>query len=195
MRIFDLLFLALLPVLAAWLARAFYLTARNEWDGARREWVVVGSAVAAYMSIVMATSLGTPRRRLPMGEDQCFDDWCVGVERAAKARDGLYIVTLRVSSRAKRARQREWDAGVRLVDGTGRRYEISAANGRARPLSDELGPGEAFETTRVFDVPGEPEGLALQVKHGAWPGLFIIGGEGSLFHRDTVTDLVVSRAR
>ncbi len=195
MTIFDLLFLLLVPVLAIWLARAFYLTARNEWPRARRAWLGLGAVVAVYMSIVVAASLATPRKRLRMGEDQCFDDWCLGVVRALRASGGRYIVTLRVSSRAKRVRQREWDAGVRLVDGQGRRYEVSAAESGARPLSDEVGPGESFETTRAFDVPGEPKGLALAVTHGAWPGLFIIGGEGSLLHRDTVTDLVVSSER
>ena len=203
MTIFELLFLAFLPVLAIWLARAFYLTARNEWPRARRAWLGLGAVAAVYLGIVATTSLTTPRRRLRMGEDQCFDDWCLGVERAAKAGGGFYIVTLRVSSRAKRVRQREWDAGVRLVDGRGEQYEVSAAgqrafeaaSGRARPLSDELGPGESFETVRVFHVQGDPGGLALEVTHGAWPGLFIIGGEGSLLHRDTVMDLVVSRAR
>lgn len=195
MTIFDLLFLALLPVLAVWLARAFYLTTQNEWRKARKAWLGLGAVAAVYMSIVVAASLVTPLKRLRMGEDQCFDDWCLGVARAVKAKDGRYIVTLRVSSRAKRAKQREWDAGVRLVDGQGRRYAGSAAAAGARPLSDELEPGESFETTRTFDIPGEPEGLALEVTHGPWPGLFIIGGEGSLLHRDTVTDLVVSSDR
>ena len=195
MTIFDLLFLVLLPVLAVWLARAFYLTARNEWPKARRAWLGLGAMAAVYLSIVVAASLAGPRKRLRMGEDQCFDDWCLGVVRTVRASGGRYTVTLRVSSRAKRVRQREWDAGVRLVDGQGRRYAASAAEVGARPLSDELGPGESFETTRTFDVPGEPEGLALEATHGPWPGLFIIGGEGSLFHRDTVTDLVVSSDR
>src|SRR5579863_4571502 len=150
MTIFDLLFLLLLPVLAIWLARALYLTARNEWPRARRAWLGLGAVVAVYLSIVVATSLATPRKRLRMGEDQCFDDWCLGVVRAVRAKDGRYVVTLRVSSRAKRVRQREWDAGVRLVDGQGRRYAVSAADGR--PLSDEVGPGESFETKRAFDV-------------------------------------------
>ena len=203
MTIFDLLFLALLPALAVWLARAFYWTARDEWGRARRLWLELGAAAAVYLSVVVATSVATPRRRLRMGEDQCFDDWCLAAERVTRVGGEFYAVTLRVSSRAKRVRQREWDAGVRVVDGRGRRYEVSAAgqrafeaaNGRARPLSDELGPGDSFETVRVFDAPGEPEGLALEVTHGAGPGLFIIGGEGSLFHRETVTDLVVSKAR
>ena len=40
---------------------------------------------AIYLCVVIAVSLSTPRREIAMGEDRCFDDWCIAVESISGA--------------------------------------------------------------------------------------------------------------
>jgi hypothetical protein len=191
-NIFDLLFITSFLATVAGLLTAAWSAVRGR--GARAISILRGYGIGAsvYFGIVVLASLFWPRRVLNVGDPQCFDDWCIAAEnvsrKPAQARIS-YIVTLRVSSRARRISQRENGVVVYLTDDQGRRYD---------PIPDEsavllnvlLRPQESIAAARVFEVPADAHEVGLVITHeGGFPiGWFIIGYE-TWFHKPTIIRL------
>jgi hypothetical protein len=152
----------------------------------------LGLVAGVYLGIVILVSLVSPRRVLSIGDDQCSDDWYLAVinVRHQPAEDAQsYEVTLRVSSRARRRAQRERGVQVYLMDNCGRCYD-PVSDPAAVPFDILLQPQETVSLTRVFRLPVDAHDSVLVVSHESWfPGLFIIGDSGSLFHKRTVVRL------
>jgi hypothetical protein len=91
----------------------------------------LGVCTAVYMGVVLLVGLATPRKVYHIGDTQCFDDWCIVVVSATRARAGSVEVTLRLSSRAKRVPQGAKGTVAYVVDSQGRRYD---------PAPDSDGP-------------------------------------------------------
>jgi hypothetical protein len=124
--IFDLAFIALFLVSIGTLAFA----AISAILGQRARAIVIlkGFAIctAIYCGIVILVSLGAPRRVLSPSEPLCFNDWCITVEsaeRTASQSEASYVIRLRLSSRARRATQRENGVVVYLTNANGTRYD------------------------------------------------------------------------
>jgi hypothetical protein len=208
MTVFDLVFILVVLGTALALVHTLYLTVRGRRPVALRTLKRLGLGWAAYVGTVVLVSLLSPGRVLALKEDQCSDDWCLAVEDVslaktlgsgsarAEANGVFYVVRLRVSSRARRVTQRENGVTAYLIDDRAASYPPSvpgqqayeSAHGATPSLSDPIGPGASFSTTRVFDVPGRAHGLGLALKH-AGPGPLIIGDSQSLFHKPTVVRL------
>jgi hypothetical protein len=215
MTIFDLLFLACFLAAVAALFRAAYHACRRRWASSARVLRRLGYGIAAYAAVLVTVSLTSHPKVLRMGETRCFDDWCVAVERAERcsqvgkppavveARGIFRVVTLRVLNAARRRAQRATDAGVYLIDATGRRYDpspegqraLDATGGGGQDLTTRMSPGSSFERTVVFDVPRDVAGLGLVVTHGSFPGALIIGDSQSFLHPPTVVKLDDDRGR
>jgi hypothetical protein len=181
MRLPDLLFIAIfLGVLVA-LLRAATATLRRRWAEVRRILTRTAAFAVAYLAVVIATSLLTPRRWISLGQEQRFDDWALTVLRVDRTGE-RYHVELRVSSHARGRPQRAADADVVLVASDGHRFRPLDAPD-ARSLRSVVQPGESFVTARDFQVPPGARIIGIDVLHGAWPSLFIIGDRGSLFHK------------
>jgi hypothetical protein len=181
----DLLFLAsvLLELsLFVWMAVS---AVRRQWNSVRRTARFAGLYLAGYATILIAAALLMPRRFLGPGERHCFDDWCVAAVTAEPSKTSAgsnWIVTLEVSSDAKRVRQRALDATAQLEDTSGRRYDASAAPLTPRTLSDQLGPGDSFRVLLPFRLPANARPAGVVVHHGAFPGMVIIGEDQSFLH-------------
>jgi hypothetical protein len=209
MTLFDLVFIVAFVITLAGLVRSLYLAIRRRRDEATRALRRVVFFVGAYLGVVVLVSLLSPRHVVAVLEPQCFDDWCLtvdGIERvktlgsgsgATTANGVFYVVGLRVSSRARRVTQRENGVGVYLLDDRGRRYDVSplgqrayvSAHGTMPSLSDPVGPGAAFTTTRIFDCPEDATEIGLALSHGFGPGAFVIADSGSFFHKRTTVRL------
>jgi hypothetical protein len=75
------------------------------------------------------------------------------------------------------------------MDGQGRRYD-PVPDPDAIPFDALLQPQESMTTTREFDLPVDAQDPVLVATHGeGFPGWFIIGDSGSLFHKRTVVRL------
>jgi hypothetical protein len=190
--VFDLLFLTLFLATVAGLWTVAWSAVRGR--GARAIRILRGYATGAgvYLAIVVLGSVFWPRRVLNMGDPRCFDDWCIAAESVSRkpARaDISYIVTLRVSSRARRVSQREDGVVVYLTDDRGRRYD-PIPDGSAVPLNVLLRPQESIAAARIFEVPAEAHEVGLVIAHeGGFPiGWFIIGEE-TWFHKPTMVRL------
>ena len=206
MTIFDLVFILVFLGTVAVLVSVLVTALRGFRMRALRRLLALGSYLAVYLAIVVTVSLLSPRREFRIGQDECFDDWCLAVEKAQFAstvgqaatlrstRGVFCIVTLRVSSRALGRAQAAPDAAVHLLDDRERVYHPSpeaqqayeASFGSTPPLGSRLQPGASFQSVRVFELPADADNLGLVVDHGGWPGRFVIGDANSLLHKRTV---------
>lgn len=137
----------------------------------------LGIGAAIYMVVILIAGIASPRRVYRVGDNQCFDDWCIEVTRAARERPDSMVVTLRLSSRARRVPQGEKGTVVYLTDSRQRRYD-PAPDPHEVSFSTLLQPGEAVETERRFAVLSDARELGLIYTHeGGFPISFFIGGE------------------
>jgi len=192
MTVFDLLFIALFLTSVATLLWAAVLVLGGRGARALRIFRAWAIGAAIYLGVVALTSIFWPRRVLSVGQPECFDDWCIGVDSFARTPGQgtiTYVVTLRLSSRARRAPQREQNVVVYLSDARGRRYNPAPA-GAAAPFDVRLQPEESVAAARAFEVPADAQGLGLVITHeGDFPiGWFIIGYE-TWFHKPAIVPL------
>jgi hypothetical protein len=182
LSVFDLLFLAVFFATVVTLFLAAFSAIRGRGARAIRILRRYGLCAGVYLGIVILVSLFSPRRVLNVGDPKCSDDWCIAVENVSR-RPGpagiSYIVTLRISSRARRVSQRENGVIVYLTDDRGRRYD-PIPDSSAVPLNTLLRPQESIQAIRSFEVPRDAHEVGLVVAHGgsgfpiSW---FIIGYE------------------
>jgi hypothetical protein len=192
MTVFDLLFIAVFVGTMVILVLAGLAAIRGRRARALAWLRRLGVMASVYLGIVILVSLVSPRRVLNLGEEQCSDDWCIAVTRARHHPAGdarLYEVTFRISSRARGRAQRERGVRVYLMDSRGRCYDPILDQADA-PFDRLLQPQEAVNIGRVFNLPvAAPDPVLVVSREGWFPGLFIIGDSGSLFHKRAVVRL------
>lgn len=186
---FDLLFLLVFLGLVVALLVAAVRALRGRFGAALQLLKRAGLGAAAYMGVVVAVALVAPGRSLGLGENDCSDDWCIavaGVRQVPGASSAVYEVTFRVSSRARRASQRERDVLVYLRDAQGHRYQAEAGPSEA-PFDVLLAPLETVTTVRRFDLPRGTHAADVVVARGGmrFPLCCIVADPNSLFHRKT----------
>jgi len=166
-----------------------------------------------YLALLLLTSLTSHERTLPVGERvvfcgpylDCHLGAAVTSARAAdrvaglRARGRFYVVTLRVSSDARRVALSTEELIPLLIAEDGREYARSFEAERALsghdppPLDWPIGPGGWYERTLVFDVPASVRRPRLSVTEGVFPDRvlewFLIGDDDSLLHRHTLLAL------
>jgi len=181
MKLAELVFIAVVLLSLITVFRMAYNALRQRWGSIGRIAIRWFGFTIVYLSIVIGVSLATPRQWVAIAEEQRFDDWCVAVLRVDH-HQRRYDVEIRVTNRARGRPQSARDARLVLVTTDGRTVE-AIAGGAQRSLRSKLLPGEAFTTECQFDVPDDVELVGIDVIHGAWPQLFIVGDRGSLFHK------------
>jgi hypothetical protein len=205
MTIFDLLLILSVFVIFLTLLGMLIALITRRWMRLKQLGLFVGIYVSVYALLLVSLALFSPQQVLAMHQLRCFDDWCASVEMVelqpsigrVEARGAFYIVTLRVSSRAKRITQRALDAGVYLLDKQGKRYDVSiqgqqaleAAGLAGLPLNSPVDAGASFTSTTVFDLPSNSAQPSLVITHGAFPGIIIIGDDQSFLHKPTIIQL------
>ena len=211
MILFDLLFLVVCLASVITLAAILRALVQGHRRQARTLFVRYAIGTASYLGMVIVVSLVTPQRVVAIGENRCFDDWCLAVEGVAhtpelgpaeatvRATGVFYVVTLRLSNGARGRPQRANSAAVHLWDGQGRRYDLSrpgqeafeAQHGPVPPLTVTLAVGQALNTVAVFDLPTNARDVSLTVEHpvGPSPGRLIIQDDASLFHKPAIVRL------
>jgi hypothetical protein len=193
MTIFDLIFILAFLAGVATLLYAAVAALRRHRALALRTLGRIGLGVVLYFTVLVTVSLLSPRRLLKVGEQQCWDEWCVGVtevRRTPVAAGLLYTVNLRVSSRARVHPQRERGVTVYLLDDLGRRFDAEPADATAPGFDVLLRPNDAVDVPRSFQLPADARGVVLVVSHTGWfPGPFIIANSESLFHKRTAVRL------
>jgi hypothetical protein len=206
MTLTDLLFIVSFLVTAGALIRIVYLLLRSRTAAARTSAIRLAAFLAIYGVALVITSLVSPQQVVKVGEERCFDEWCITVTGASRepsvggvrANGIFYVVSVRVSSHSRGRPQREKDVYTYLTDGRGRRFEISTAGQSALqraglagvPMTSFVDPGGSFESHLAFDVPQDATNMGfVKRSHGWFPMLFIIGDSSSFLHRPTIVRL------
>lgn len=191
----------LLLVLAGWTAvGAVGITIsllRRERRKAVRHSLWIVAVWAAYMAILVGTSLKQPQKVVALGQDQCFDEMCFAVTGVQELpgyliQDGsrLIRVSVRISNHGKEKMQSERLIQAYLIDKQGRQWAESTAVSGVR-LTARVAAGDSVISQPVFKVASDAEGLGLIFTHGQrQPGVLVIGDSDSLLHKRTVVWLV-----
>jgi len=151
-------------------------------------------ALGVYFAVVIAVALTSSQRFVPLGYEQCSDDWCIAadsVHRDTTSGAVTYTIGFRLSSRARRVAQRERFVVAYARTGDGRRID-ALPDGAAVPFDTLLEAEQAIRTTRrfVIPLPARDVGLVVAREGGfRFPGCCIIGDENSIFHKHTVVRL------
>lgn len=192
MTVFDLLFILAFLISAVTMAVAAAFAVRGQLPRVLKTLRLYCICAAGYFAIAVTIALLKPQRVMSIGDQWCFDDWCLTVEkvdRTAGLSQVSYNVELRIFSRARRVTQRANGAWIYLIDGRGRRYSPDPAPS-AVPLDAPLRPLESATTLRVFHVPPDAHELGLITGHGGrYCGamdMLIIGSGGCLFRKPTM---------
>ena len=189
MTVFDLLFIVVFLLTTGMLAAATVAAIRHGYSTAVSRLRTLALFLAGYLTLVVLASVLSPAKVVPIGQAQCFDDWCISVDSIQRTQvtDGsLYDVGLTLHSRARGRAQRENGVSVHVLDEHGRTHAPVVVSDDI-PLNVMLAPGETVMATRRFYLPRDARNPGLVVAHGRLPGLFIIGDEQSLLHKPSVT--------
>jgi hypothetical protein len=209
----SLLALTLLGLLASGIV-AVIAMARGRPRVAQYIALVVGAWVAAYGAVLIVTSVMSRERVLAVGETKRFCGFyldChmgVAVERVdtassvgppgdeMRAGGTFYLITMRVSSDARRVPLSLDKPSVTIVDVEGFRYERSLeaerklASAQLADLEQPVNAGESFSRVVIIDVPRGVRDPRLHVTMG---GPFdravervLIGDEDALLHAPTL---------
>lgn len=196
-------------IVAALVARA-----RGHERAAKAIGLTAAAYVGAYATILVATSVTSHERTLPLGETKRFCGFyldChmgVAVERVdtmssigepgneIRAGGAFYVATLRVSSNAVRAPLRLESPRFVIVDREGFEYERlppaeeKLAGALLADLEQTVAAGDSFTRTIVIDVPQGVRQPRLHVTMGGslarLAELAIIGDEDALLHSPTL---------
>ena len=188
MHLADLVFLAAALATVITVGLLLSRLVRGQSDAARRLAIRWGSAATAYFAVLVIVSLVQPGRVVPLGQDKCFDDWCIAVT-GAEPRAGRLDVTLHIANRGRGRTQAEPDAYVYLRDDEGREFAAvtAAAASTAAAVGDQVPAGQVLVVHETFDVPAVAPSLALvKARRARLPGNVIIGDPTSLLHRPTL---------
>lgn len=207
------IFLLLLTVVAMFLGTVGVIHALLRQKRELKRAILIGAAIwiAAYLLILVSVSALSHGRVLGRGEVKPFCGFYLdchlraaveGVDTARTigatshrlaASGRWWIVTVRVSSNARRASLRVLQPCLMVVDEPGTVYarvaDAERALGDTVSLERRLGPGDSLVRRVVFDLPRGVRRPRLLFTEGYWIDrvieLFLIGDEDSLLHGRT----------
>ena len=156
--------------------------------------LVAGWVMCAVVYVIVSAGVSyfKPQRVIEQGQDWCFDDWCIAVERvtrtpASERGHTVYTTDVRVfnAARSPEGAKGFW---VYLRDNDDRRYAPSPGSW-IDVVSARVGPHEFARTSIAFIVPDDVGTLGFVTGHGGGtpcgliPSLIEIGQGACLFHR------------
>jgi len=196
----TLLFILTGLVIFIALVLLLYQLARRQFAKARTTALVLGGVVVVYFAALSIASLTSTSGELPLNQNKCFDEWCAAVTNIAPAAAAGgqqdYVVTLRIANTGRGRAQRPDSPRVFVIDASQNVYDVSPAaqaafeaqNGPQAPINQLIQAGTTFTTNVAFRVPANSR-ASVVITEGGWPTYFIIGDEGSLWHKKSLTPI------
>lgn len=151
---------------------------RGQWTRAARHGATVLAVGAVYATCLVLVAVTSSDRDLALGQDRCFDDWCVTLRSVVPVagpgdRRRLTVV---VTSHARRVAQRPDSPVAYLVTDAGRRRV------RVPGLDQRLRPGQEARLQVTVTLPGSADQPRLLITEGGFPTRLVIGDENSPWH-------------
>ena len=160
MGIFEFLFLICLFLAVGALVTAVFTPHRR-----RRILRRLGICTAIYILTVVVVSFFSHRKEYRIGDQQCFDEWCITVVNSKRTPLGskmIYDLQLLLTSHSKGRPQGEKGTVVYLIDSQGRRYEPIASS---VPFNTKLQPGQSITALRRFELPLDARNIGMIYAH------------------------------
>jgi hypothetical protein len=168
----------------------------GKFHAAARAGRVCAVIVVPYVAVLALVSLSTPRTIVNIGDNYCYDLWCVGVRQVNATRSGhdiLYTAEVRIfvdSSHPQYLPAEQAKNFFYVVDDQGRRYPLLRAASFAN-ANVIVHPGESMKSSLAFLGRADVRRLYLMGNNGQpwmylpWAYLYF-GSDISLFHRRTL---------
>lgn len=185
------LFVAIAAVLIFWFARKPRM--------ARVAGFALAGGAFIYLALLLGFSAGSRETLLSRGQEKYFCEVdchlaysVLDVKTQDQGTRSNYVITLRTRfdetttspNRPKDAPLTPSPRQVRLIDESGRQYEVASTAGTS--LMSPLTPASSYTTQLEFRVPKDARGLRLLIETTpGWPDHFVIGDENSLGHKKT----------
>lgn len=191
MNLFEPLFLLLAVIAIGTVLTAVVMSVFGAWRRAGRILRRLAICAAVYFGIAIIVSAVVRPRQYSVDEPRCFDDWCITVNGAlvhppSPVAGSNFMVSLRLTSRAKRRPMGEKGAVGYVVDEDGRRYD-PLHDAAAFPFDGILQPGQSVTTFRYFNIPDDGRKLGFVYTHeGGFPINWLIISEGGWFQKPIV---------
>ena len=157
--------------------------------------------LGVFFTMLLLVSLLSKGKTLPINKDKCFDEWCAAVtsfeKMPNKQGSTLYFVKLKISNKGRGRPQKPDNPNIYVVDEKGAHYNESFSDqkayeakfGQQQSYSKLIDPQSSFETVMSFRIPTNRK-ANLVITEGGWPTYFIMGDEGSLLHKKSITPLL-----
>ena len=160
MEIFELLFLFCLLMAVGTLLTAVFSPVRR-----RRLLRRLGISSAVYILIVMVVGLFSHRKEYRVGDQQCFDEWCITVVNSKRTLLGskmIYDLQLLLTSHSRGRPQGEKGTVAYLTDSKNRRYHpvVSSVS-----FDTKLQPGQSMTALRRFELPLDAKNVGFIYAH------------------------------
>jgi hypothetical protein len=183
MGIFDLLLIATVLGTLGGVGVAFMLWVFRRRRSAKRILLILGAYLAVYAVALVATSVFSPRKQVPIGNEQRFDDWCLRVVDVVyengqaptqqRTDEVVAVVTVEVSNRGRGRAQSEPQTFLYVVDDQGRTYrqsiqaqeEYERTHGATPLLTSMIPAGKSIVCKQVFVLPRDARHPELIVGH------------------------------
>lgn len=187
MKLAELVFILLFLGSVISIVQLGYLALRGRWQSARRFGLRFSGVILVYLVVVCGVALASPRKWIAIGEEQRFDDWAVTIMSAKLSRTSC-LATIRIANRGRGRPQSAREAAVLLVSEKGERFEPEYEPGE-RSIHSVVEAGDSFEIHCQYYFPQDVNIAGLEVVHGAFPALFIVGESASLLHKKTLVKI------
>jgi len=191
-------FLAAMGGLAITILTLAVLAVLRQTKWLRRIAAAAGVCAAVYLGLLLAFSAGSREQTLSAGGEKYFCEIDCHLAYSVRAsheefgdsRRRLYVTVQTRFDENTFSPRRPKDAPLTpnprqivVADGWNRNFAPSAMEGT--PLTQELVPGEAYETTLAFDLPPDARQLRLLISSPGWEEHLLIGDENSFGHKKT----------
>jgi len=201
MKLTELLFFAVVGWTGIGAIGTVLSLARGRRAEAMKHIAWLAAVLSLYLIILLTVSILQPRKLVPIGQDQCFDEMCFAVVNfdeippltaAVQAGDASRViqVTIRVANRGRSAHSESLIRAY-LIDSKGRTWEpLPGLSGN--PLTTRVAAGSQMLSQPMFRVSKDSASLSLVFTHGHWqPGRLVIGDSDSLAHKPAGVPLEV----
>jgi hypothetical protein len=172
---------------------------QKQLSNVTKTWFITFGIVLGYFILLLAFSLTSKTTTLPLNQDKCFDEWCasvIGINKKSFDTTTTYFVTIQISNHGRGRAQKPDSPAVYVVDDQEIKYvesekaksEYEKQHGQQRLITSRIDAQSNYQTTMVFVLPKGRKGNVV-ITEGGFPTPLIIGDEGSILHKKSVTPL------
>lgn len=174
MRITDLLFLGFALFIVVQSVRIVCLVVARNFSKAAQTGASLALFTVCYSAILFGVALCSHAQALEMGEEKCFDEWCISLSKTQPTGSGE-ILTLKTHNKGRRPQSPDHPKLFLDANRSQTLLELPW-------LYERLDGREVREHCVFIPRKSEGERVKLVPVEGGWPSKLVIGDDNSPFH-------------